>query len=93
MDDNAIEQWIWDESDTKSLLREIRFSGGLSEKPFVQETPDGNYHVVEGNRRTVCMRKIAKEIKSGKETEIQISNIDPIQCNCYSKKCKSKKNG
>ena len=80
LNDKAIEQWIWDESDTKSLLREIKFSGGLSEKPFVQEAPEGDYRVVEGNRRTVCMRKIAKEIKSGKETEIQISNIDPIQC-------------
>lgn len=80
LDDKKIEQWIWEEADTKSLLREIRFSGGLSEKPYVQETSDGNYRVVEGNRRTVCMRKIAEEIKSGKKTEIQISSVDPIQC-------------
>lgn len=78
--DKEIEQWISDEADTRSLLREIRFSNGLSEKPFVQETNDGNYLVIEGNRRTVCLRKIAEEIKSGKEKEITISNVDPVQC-------------
>lgn len=80
LNDEEIQQWIWEEPDTRSLLREIRFSGGLSEKPFVQETPDGNFRIVEGNRRIVCMRKIAEEINSGKEKEIKISSIDPTQC-------------
>jgi len=80
LNDEEIQQWIWDETDTRSLLREIRFSNGLSEKPFVQETSDGNFSVVEGNRRTVCLRKIAEEIKSGKEKEIKISSMDPVQC-------------
>lgn len=80
LSDQEIEDWIFDENDTKSLIREIRFSGGLSEKPFVQDLEDGTFKAVEGNRRTVCLRKIAQEIKSGKEKEISLEMIDPVQC-------------
>jgi len=80
LNDKDIEEWISDESDTKSLLREIRFSNGLSEKPYVQEISDGNFKVIEGNRRAVCLRRIKQEIESGKEKEIPLSKIDPQQC-------------
>ena len=85
LNDKEIEQWIWDESDTKKLLQEIRFSGGLSEKPFVQETDRDIYYVIEGNRRIVCLRKLLEDIKSGKEKEIPISKIDPVQCIVFPK--------
>jgi len=78
--DKEIEEWISDEGDTRSLLKEIRFSNGLSETPYIQETSDGKYRIVEGNRRTVCLRKIASEIKSGKEKDIPLKAVDPIQC-------------
>ncbi len=80
LSDQEIEEWISEEGDIKSLIREIRFSGGLSEKPYVQDLEDGNYRAVEGNRRTVCLRKIAQEIKSGKEKEFSLKIIDPVQC-------------
>ncbi len=80
LSDKEIEEWISSEGDTKSLEKEIRFSSGLSEKPFVQEQPNGKFRVVEGNRRTVCLRKIAEKIKSDKEKGIHIERIDPTQC-------------
>jgi len=80
LNDKEIEEWISTEGDTKSLLREIRFSNGLSEKPYVQEISDENFRVIEGNRRTVCLRRIKQEIESGKEKEISLSKIDPQQC-------------
>lgn len=80
LSDQEIEDRISDEGESKSLIREIKFSGGLSEKPFVQDLEDGNYKVIEGNRRTVCLRKIVSEIKSGKEKEIALETIDPVQC-------------
>ena len=80
LNDKEIEEWISDEGDTRSLLKEIRFSNGLSETPFVQEISNGEFKVVEGNRRIVCLRKIKQEIESGKEKEITLSNIDPQQC-------------
>jgi len=80
LNDKEIEEWISTEGDTKSLLREIRFSNGLSEKPYIQEITDGNFKLIEGNRRTVCLRRIKQEIESGKEKEIPLSKIDPQQC-------------
>ena len=78
--DKEIEEKISEEPDSKSLLREIRFSRGLSESPFVKKIGATEYVVIEGNRRTTCLRKIASEIKSGKEKEIPIERIDPQPC-------------
>lgn len=80
LSDPEIEEQISDEGDTKSLIREIRFSHGLSEPPYIQELEDGSFKVLEGNRRTVCLRKIVQEIKSGKEKDILLEKIDPVQC-------------
>jgi len=80
LNDKEIEEWISAEGDTRSLLKEIRFSNGLSEKPFIQEISNGEFKIIEGNRRTVCLRKIKQEIESGKEKEIPLSKIDPQQC-------------
>ena len=59
LSEQEIEEQIYGETDTRSLLREIRFSNGLSEPPYVQEIENGDFKVLEGNRRTVCLRKIA----------------------------------
>ena len=80
MTDKQIEDLIWSEYDSKSLLREIKFSKGLTEKPYVKQVSDSEYLVVEGNRRTVCLRKIAEEVQSGKEKSITTEQIDPVQC-------------
>ena len=85
MTNEQIEDWIWQETDTKSLIREIKFSKGLTEKPYVRQISNSLYLVIEGNRRTVCMRKIIEEIKSGKEKNISSSQIDPIQCIVFPK--------
>ncbi len=80
MTNEQIEDRIWQETDTKSLIREIKFSKGLTEKPYVRQISNSQYSVIEGNRRTVCMRKIIEEINSGKEKNISSNQIDPIQC-------------
>lgn len=64
MTDAQIEDYIWQESDTKDLFRAIVASGGLSEKPFI--TADGV--VKEGNRRLVCLRK-AREAARGRKLD------------------------
>lgn len=80
MTDEELEESIWKESDTKNLLKEIRFSQGLSEKPLVKKISDSEYIVKEGNRRTVCLRKLSEEISTRKEDNIPIEKIDPLQC-------------
>lgn len=80
MSDKQIEEFVWRESDTKGTLREIKFSQGLSEKPYVQKISDSEYLVIEGNRRLVCLRHLYDEISSRKEKNIPIEKIDPQQC-------------
>jgi hypothetical protein len=53
MSDQEIEDFIWKESDTKILFKQITASGGLSEPPYVTS----GYLVKEGNRRIVCLRR------------------------------------
>ncbi len=80
MIDEQIEEFIWRETDTKSTLREIKFSQGLSELPYVKKISDSEYLVIEGNRRLVCLRRLHDEISSRKEKNIPIEKIDPQQC-------------
>ena len=80
MTDEEIAKYIWNENDTKSLLREIKFSEGLSEPPIVKKISDSEYLVIEGNRRTVCLNHWAEEIRSRKEKNITMEKIDPVQC-------------
>lgn len=80
MSDEQIEDYIWKETDTKKLLREIKYSQGLSEAPYVKKISDSDYLVIEGNRRTVCLRRLAEEIGSRKEQNIPMEKIDPVQC-------------
>jgi len=80
MTDNQIEEYIWKQPDTKSTFREIKFSQGLSEKPYVKKLPDSKYLVIEGNRRIVCLRRLADEISSRKEKNIPLEKVDPQQC-------------
>lgn len=80
MTDKEIEDHIWIEPDTKSTLREIKFSQGLSEKPYVKKISDSEYLVIEGNQRTVCLRRLVEEIGIRKESNIPLEKIDPVQC-------------
>lgn len=80
MTDKQIEDYIWKQPDTKSTFREIKFSRGLSEKPYVKKISDSKYLVIEGNRRVVCLRHLSNDISSKKEKDIPIDKIDPQQC-------------
>src|SRR6266704_6664785 len=60
-DENEIEEWLWREEGTRNLYNEIRYSGGLSEKPII----DSNLLVIEGNRRIVCLRRLDDQVKNG----------------------------
>lgn len=74
MTDSQIENYIWEESDTKDLYRAIVASGGLSEKPFV--TADGV--VKEGNRRLVCLRKAREAARSKKLEGVPSDAFDKV---------------
>src|SRR5436309_15877096 len=60
LDDNEIEEVLWHEEGTRKLYSEIRYSGGLSEKPII----DSNFVVIEGNRRIACLRRLDDQLKN-----------------------------
>jgi len=71
-----IEDWLWREEGTKSLYNEIKYSGGLSEKPIV----DAELIVVEGNRRIVCLRRLDDQAKNGELTDFSEERFETVQC-------------
>jgi hypothetical protein len=77
LSEDEIENLIWDEPDTRVLYNLILNSGGLTEKPFV----DDNNVVKEGNRRIVCLRRIIKEVKNGKiKLSVPLERFEQVQC-------------
>ncbi len=77
LSDEEIEELIWQEPDTKVLYNLIIGSGGLTEKPFVDE----NNVVKEGNRRLVCLRQIVRDIKSKKiQPSVPLERFTKVEC-------------
>jgi hypothetical protein len=75
-EETEIEDWLWREEGTKSLYNEIKYSGGLSEKPIV----DSNLTVVEGNRRIVCLRRLSDQANNGELLDYSEDAFQTVQC-------------
>jgi len=75
-DEVEIEDWLWREEGTRSLYNEVKYSGGLSEKPII----DSNLVVLEGNRRTVCLRRLDDQVKNGELIDYGQDNFSKVQC-------------
>ena len=75
-DEVEIEEWLWREEGTRSLYNEVKYSGGLSEKPII----DSKLVVLEGNRRTVCLRRLDDQVKNGELTGYVEDNFSKVQC-------------
>ena len=75
-DETEIEDWLWREEGTKSLYNEIKYSGGLSEKPII----DSNFMVVEGNRRVVCLRRLSDQANNGELLDYSEDAFQTVQC-------------
>ena len=80
MNEKEIEEYIWNEPDSKILFKQITASGGLSELPYV--TPE--YLVKEGNRRIVCLRKANEMQKTGQlDGKLPKDAFDKVQVNVF----------
>jgi len=75
-DETEIEDWLWQEEGTKRLYNEVRYSGGLSEKPIV----DSTLTVIEGNRRIVCLRKLDSQAKNDELQDYSADAFEMTQC-------------
>jgi hypothetical protein len=91
LSDKEIEKLIWEEFDTRDLLKQVTASGGLTNPPVVS----ADRVVKEGNRRIVCCRKAREQIKTGKldgfakdafekiECEVLPADADPVSVSVY----------
>lgn len=63
--ESQIEEWLYNEEDVRALIKQIVRDRYILQPLYVKEK-DGKYVVKEGNRRTVALRRISKEILLGK---------------------------
>lgn len=61
MTEPQIEEWLYNEEDVRALVKQILRDRSIQQPLYVKER-DGKYIVKEGNRRTVALRRISKEI-------------------------------
>jgi hypothetical protein len=74
--DAEIEEIIWEEQDTRDLLKSIRAAGGLMERPVV----NSEFIVKEGNRRLVCIRRLKQLAHEGEIPELPENTFDNVEC-------------
>lgn len=83
MTDSEIEEFIWNEPDTKILFKQITSSGGLSESPYITS----DLLVKEGNRRVVCLRKANQLQREGKlDTKLSPDAFEKVTVNMFDEK-------
>jgi hypothetical protein len=70
-----VERLLWKEPSTRTLFREIEYTQGLSAPLIIDQ--DGV--VREGNRRLVCLRKLAAKIAKG-DSDVPMFKIDKVPC-------------
>src|SRR5437870_7055799 len=82
--ETEIERYIWEEEDAKTLYKQIKSSGGLTEAPVVLRAAEKQFLVKEGNRRIVCLRRLSKEAHDGKlakeGNKYSKEHFDQVQC-------------
>ncbi|MBI2005668.1 MAG: ParB N-terminal domain-containing protein [Nitrosopumilales archaeon] len=77
MSDRQIEEWLLDEQDVRQLIKQILRIGYLEQPIFVKKQ-DGKYIVKEGNRRTVALREITRQIITGKIKNFEKGHFDIV---------------
>ncbi len=78
MKEHEMEEWLYTEEDVRVLIKQIIRDGRIQQPIYVQEDGQGHYIVKEGNRRTVALRKIARDIIQGKIKEFDKGHFDVV---------------
>lgn len=82
MSDVQIEDWLYDEEDVRALIKQILRDGYIKQPIFVVKSEE-KYIVKEGNRRTVALRRISRDILTGKVKAYQKGHFDIVQVNVF----------
>jgi hypothetical protein len=76
LSDMEMEELIWKDITTLSLYKDIQNTSGIIEPLYV----DVNNVVIEGNRRLVCLRKLARNIRNDVTRTLSVKLVDPVPC-------------
>lgn len=77
MTDAQIEDWLYDEEDVRALIKQILRDGYIKQPIYVVKNGE-KYIVKEGNRRTVALRRISRDILTGKIKAYQKGHFDIV---------------
>lgn len=83
--DEQLEKIIWEEDDTRELMKSIRASKGLLEPPLVVKE-NGYYLTKEGNRRVVALRKLKEAVDRKEVDDFSPDYFKRIPCEVLPKK-------
>jgi len=78
MKEKEMEEWLFAEEDVRLLIKQLLRDGCVQQPIYVKEDGDGHYIVKEGNRRTVALRKISRDILQGKVKGFEKGHFDVV---------------
>ena len=76
MSDKEMEDWLFNEVDVRVLQKQIICDKRVQQPIYVVEGKHGKYVVKEGNRRTVALRRIQRELIAGKIEGFEKDHFD-----------------
>jgi len=76
MSDKEMEDWLFNEEDVRVLQKQIICDRRVQQPIYAVEGEHGKYVVREGNRRTVALRRIQRELVTGKIEGFEKDHFD-----------------
>ena len=78
MSEAEMEEWLFNEEDVRVLLKQIVRDRRVQQPIYVTEDSHGKYVVKEGNRRTVALRRIQRDLIKGKIEGLEKDHFDLV---------------
>jgi len=78
MKEKDMEEWLFAEEDVRILIKQLLRDRCVQQPIYVKEDGEGHYIVKEGNRRTVALRKISRDLLQGKVKGFEKGHFDVV---------------
>jgi len=78
MKEKDMEEWLFAEEDVRLLIKQLLRDRCVQQPIYVKEDGEGHYVVKEGNRRTVALRKISRDLLQGKIKGFEKGHFDVV---------------
>ena len=78
MSEAEMEEWLFNEEDVRVLVKQLIRDRRIQQPIYVIEDKQGKYIVKEGNRRTVALRKIQRDLIKGEIKGFEKDHFDLV---------------